>query len=239
MSMITIIGRGHSGTRAISHTLSKSGVFMGEPLNKSGDLIPPDDIYEACSVMSKYVEYKGDYNWDFSRLHTMEIEKDFIELIESYLGSVLDHNSEYRGWKIPETTLVYPWIVRMFPDIKYILWYRDPRDVIMGGHVTDDLHDFGIPYPHTDNKYEMRAISWLYQWQIIKNTPAPANIIKVKFEDFILKQEETLSELEDFLGISLTKIPVRTDPVNRWQKKDKYYQFDFLEDAMQELNYLE
>ena len=31
--LITIIGRGHSGTRSISHPLSASGVYMGEPLN--------------------------------------------------------------------------------------------------------------------------------------------------------------------------------------------------------------
>ena len=39
--LITVIGRGHSGTRAMSHTLSASGVFMGAPLNVSGDLVPP------------------------------------------------------------------------------------------------------------------------------------------------------------------------------------------------------
>ena len=36
---ITIIGRGHSGTRAISHTLTASGVFMGAPQNDAGDLL--------------------------------------------------------------------------------------------------------------------------------------------------------------------------------------------------------
>ena len=35
--LTTIIVRGHSGTRAISHTLSASGVWMGEPLNGSED----------------------------------------------------------------------------------------------------------------------------------------------------------------------------------------------------------
>ena len=30
MSIITVIGRGHSGTRAIAHTLYASGVFMGQ-----------------------------------------------------------------------------------------------------------------------------------------------------------------------------------------------------------------
>ncbi|MCL2098803.1 MAG: hypothetical protein FWH24_00005 [Oscillospiraceae bacterium] len=45
--LITIIGRGHSGTRAMSHTLSESGVFMGEPLNASANLLPPQKMYEA------------------------------------------------------------------------------------------------------------------------------------------------------------------------------------------------
>ena len=45
--LITVTGRGHSGTRAMSHTLTASGVFMGEPLNTSGDLLPGDSMYEA------------------------------------------------------------------------------------------------------------------------------------------------------------------------------------------------
>jgi hypothetical protein len=64
--MITIIGRGHSGTRAISHTLSASGVFMGADLNKSGDLIPAQDLYEACRIMVRHVKHLGGLNWDFS-----------------------------------------------------------------------------------------------------------------------------------------------------------------------------
>ena len=36
--MVTVIGRGHGGTRAISHTLSQSGVYMGDTLNESGEI---------------------------------------------------------------------------------------------------------------------------------------------------------------------------------------------------------
>ncbi len=57
--MITVIGRGHSGTRAMSHTLQQSGVFMGAPLNESGDLIPAEDLYEACRVLARYVRHEG------------------------------------------------------------------------------------------------------------------------------------------------------------------------------------
>jgi hypothetical protein len=236
--LITVIGRGHGGTRAMSHTLSQSGVFMGEPLNGSGDLIPPDDMYEACRVLAKHVRHMGDLEWDWSALHDGEIDPEFERLIRRYLRSVLDSDAERRGWKIPETTLAYPWIRRMFPDAKYIIWIRDPRDSILGAHVTDDLTRFGIETPPTDDERRRRAISWKYQDDLVRSTPRPANWIKVRFEDFVLKQDKTLARLEAFVGFPLAKIPVRTDPVGRWKTDDVVHDFDFLEPALREHGYV-
>ncbi len=233
---ITIIGRGHGGTRAMSHTLSESGVFMGAPLNTSGDLLPPEPMYEACRVMAKYVEHSGGLNWRFDKLHTMPIDPAFIRLIETYLTSVNSSDAMHTGWKIPETTLVLPWIVRLFPEIRYIYWSRDPRDAILGAHVTDDLSVFGIPYDRTDDVQRMRAISWRYQYEIMRATPSPKHRIDVRFEDFIFRQEETLQRLEQFLGIPLARIPVRTDSVGRWRQANVTYDFPdlFPRDALYE-----
>ncbi|MHB9132391.1 MAG: sulfotransferase [Armatimonadota bacterium] len=225
--LITVIGRGHSGTRAMSHTLSASGVYMGEPLNESGDLLPPDDMYEACRVMARYVVHKGGLVWDFSRLHTMPIDPAFTRLIDSFLSSVLGSDAEHKGWKIPETTLVLPWIVRMFPEIDYVYWMRDPRDSILGGHVTDNLADFDVPYDHTDDLRLRRAISWQYQYEIMRTTPSPAHRIDVRFEDFVMNQEHTLERLGAYLGFPLAKIPVRLDAVGRWRMAEGQYDFDF------------
>ena len=82
MSLIIVIGRGHSGTRAISQTLSQSGVYMGEDINASGDLVPAADLYEACCVMARHVRYLGDMKWDFAPLHTMPIDPEFERLVE-------------------------------------------------------------------------------------------------------------------------------------------------------------
>src|SRR5437763_12854980 len=103
MALITIIGRGHGGTRAISHTLIASNVFMGEPLNRSGDLLPPQDMYEACRVFARHVQWRGGLQWDFSALHTMEISEEFTELIQRYLKTVLAAKDQHKGWTIPET----------------------------------------------------------------------------------------------------------------------------------------
>ena len=146
MSLITIIGRGHSGTRAISHTLYASGVYMGNMLNPSGDKVPGADLYDACRVMARKVKWCGGLNWNFDELFHGPIDPEFEALVQRYLADVLAREGE-RGWKLPETTLIFPWIVRMFPEARYVYWVRDPRDCIIGGHLTDNLHDFGIEYP--------------------------------------------------------------------------------------------
>jgi hypothetical protein len=235
--MITVIGRGHSGTRAMSQTLSESGVWMGEPLNESWDLLPPEEMYDACRVLAPHVKWLGGLEWDFSALHTMEIPEEFKRLLFSYLKSVLGSDRPMRGWKIPETTLVYPWVQRLFPDIKYIFWIRDPRDSIIGRHLTDNMRDFGIEYPATDDERLRRAISWKYQYDLVKATPPPANWIEVRFEDFVLKQEETLQRLEKFLGIPLVRIPVRPDSIGRWKTDTEVHDFDFFAPALKSYKY--
>jgi hypothetical protein len=237
MSLITVIGRGHSGTRAMSHTLSASGAFMGSPLNESGDLLPPQDMYDACRVLAPHVKWLGGLEWDWSRLHTMPIPPEFVRLIESYLITVRQSPAEHKGWKIPETTLVWPWILRLFPDIKYIFWIRNPRDCILGGHLTDNLADFGIPYGPTDDTRLRRAISWKYQYDLVKATPRPRHWIEVRFEDFILDQDRTLKRLEAYLGFPLARIEARPDAVGRYRTDTGANYFDFFAPAMKEYGY--
>ena len=237
MTMVTIIGRGHSGTRAISQTLSESGVFMGSPLNASGDLLPPDKMYEACRVFARHVRWRGSLDWNWDDPLGMEIPSEFVDLVDAYLRSVLASTSEHRGWKIPETTLVFPWIARMFPDIKYIHWIRNPRDCILGGHLTDDLGRFGIPYPDTDDERRRRAISWRYQYDLVRATPRPKNWLEIRFEDFVQHQHETVARLEGFLGMGLARIPTHSEAIGRWRQVEGTNYYDFLRPAMLEIGY--
>ena len=238
-TLITVIGRGHSGTRAISQTLYASGVYMGRQLNPSGDKVPGQAMYDACRVMARFVEWNGGLSWNFEPLFSMPIDPDFERHLGTYLEDVLHNQSVLKGWKIPETTLAYPWIARLFPEARFIHWIRDPRDCILGRHKTDDLLDFGIEYPHTDDVLEMRAISWFYQYQLMIATPRPEHVIEVRFEDFVLKQDETLERLEAFLGIPLGRIVVRTEAVGRWKREAEpcALPFDFLRNAITENRY--
>ena len=170
-------------------------------------------------------------------LFKMEIPQEFTDLITSYLKSVLNSPAAYKGWKIPETTLVFPWIVRLFPDIKYIFWIRNPRDCILGGHLTDDLHDWGIDYPATDDIRMKRAISWKYQQDLVKATPKPAHWMETRLEDFILCQDETLSRIEQFMGIPIAKIEARRDSVERYKLDSGVSYYPFFEPDMLDYGY--
>ncbi len=42
-----------------------------------------------------------------------------------------------------------------------------------------------------------RAISWKYQYDIVKATPKPKHWIEVRFEDFVHDRDATVDRLED------------------------------------------
>lgn len=201
----------------MSHTLTASGAYMGAELNKSGDLVPAEELYEACRIFGRHVKHLGGMRWDFSEALTAPIDPAFTKLVESYLASVLESDAPVKGWKLPETTLILPWIVRLFPEVRYVYWTRDPRDSILGDHLTDDLADFAVPYEPTDDLMRKRAISWQYQFQIMRSTPSPFHRLDVRFEDFVMAQGHTLERLESFLGIPMTAIPVRPESIGRWK----------------------
>jgi len=175
--------------------------------------------------------------WDFRRLHEGGIDPAFTRLIGSYLESVLNSPAQHKGWKIPETTLVYPWIVRLFPDVHYIHWVRDPRDCILGSHVTDDLAAFEVPCERTEDVHLQRAISWKYQADIVKATPQPKLFRTVLFEWFVLDQERALASLQGFLGFPLAKIPVHPSAVGRWKRSAFSREFPFFKDDLSKYGY--
>jgi hypothetical protein len=145
---------------------------------------------------------------------------------------------EFRGWKLPETNLIFPWIVRLLPEIKYIYWVRDPRDCILGPHRTDDLRRFNIPFRPGSDELESRAASWKYQYDIVKATPAPKHFLIVRYEDFVENQTRELERLEEFLGLRLMEVPVDPSRVALWRKHSQHREFPFLRRALAELDYL-
>jgi hypothetical protein len=113
---------------------------------------------------------------------------------------------------------------------------RNPR-LYSSRHLTDDLRDFGVFYEPTEDLRLRRAISWIYQYKLVKATPKPRNWIELRFEDFVLDQEATLTRLEEFLGFPLARIPVNKEAVGRYLTDEGKNYYDFFEPAMREYGY--
>ena len=110
----------------------------------------------------------------------------------------------------------------MFPEIKYIFWIRDPRDCIIGAHVTDDLRDFGIPYRQARTTSACAARSLEVPVRPGQgHAPPPKLGSRCASRTSCCNQDETLPRLEEFLGIPLARIPVRPDAVGRWKTDEE------------------
>ena len=125
----------------------------------------------------------------------------------------------------------------MFPEVRYIFWIRNPRDCIVGRHITDNLSDWGVGCPSTEDSRLRRAMSWKYQYDLVRATPRPRNWIAVRFEDFVQCQDETLDRLEAYLGVRLARIPVNPDAVGRWKTDPGPNYYDFFAPAMERYGY--
>ena len=235
---IIVIGRGHSGTRILSQSLFASGVYIGKRLNSAGDMLPARDLYYACGLLAQHVSWNGGLSWDFSGLHTMQIETRFTERVRTYLKDILAQDKPHKGWKLPETTLAYPWIARMFPQARYVFIVRDPRDCLLGAHLTDNLARFNVPCPGLDDRFDQRVASWKYQYEIVKATPEPANFISVRYEDLVLDHDVVMTSLEDFLGIPLARVIVDKNRIGLWKSEPAILDhLPPLESAMLECGY--
>ncbi len=221
---VTLIGRGHSGTRAFVESLLRSGVYMHYDRPKTYDYVGDCAIYEAARIFGSYVDRVGEHEWDFRRAIEAPIPPRFVELVERHLRPI-DGADGAAGYKLPETTLIFPWLVRLRPDLHYVHWVRDPRDGVLHQHLTDGLAKFGVPMADSDlswifsepERLKRRAISWKYQHDLVAQTPKPPKWKVVRFEDFILDHERVNADLGQFLGLALTNIETRPDAVGRWK----------------------
>lgn len=232
--LITTIGRGHSGTRLLPNILKDSGVFIGDNTNGAGDKLPPSKMYEAVKHINSFVKYLGNNKWSFSYLLDNEPDKKFRRLINEYLSDVLKSNEKIKGWKLPETTYTFPWLVKMFPDAKYVIWWRHPYEALLNEHYSDNFKQWNL------EPYQIKGgiISWFYQYSLIKATPSPKNILHVKYEDFVFDVNAQLKRIEKFLGLKLVNnTEIRTNRVHLWKKEDREYNYEFLREPMEDLGY--
>ena len=239
--IICIIGKGHSGTRAIAKCLQDSGVFMGSAKNlkqnhgthiraskwkhvpDTMDKGPTELILEICNISQNYVTQKGcNYEWDFSKMLEEPIPPQAQRLYEQYLSDIHTYAGPLAGWKITEASLFYPWSVRLYPETYYIHLVRDVRSHIFRQEYSDTMEHtklfepkgfFDIP-TGVDTRI---ALNWKYQLDLVESIKAK-KYIQIKFEDFLTNHNVEIDRLSDFLEMDIAKIPVHPEMAESWRE---------------------
>ena len=140
--------------RHASHiaTISACGVWMGEPLNGSGDLLAPHAMYEASRLIAGHVRWLG------GQVHLVDPQPARLHRRQAHHGQ---------------------------PQRLGRCRSAHPRHPLASGHIVE--------------------------------VPVRSGPRRVRFEDFVQRQDETLARLESYLGVTLARIPVKPEAVGRWK----------------------
>lgn len=221
--IVTVIGRGSSASRLITNTLHCSGFFMGslQNLNVSYDKEPYQLMYGIAKSFLKKIVFDGN-SYDLQPAINGCGLKD-IEDIRFYLNDILTHVSAKRGWKLPETTFIYPWLSKLYPEFYYIHWQRNPMR--NAPHYSDKMLNGIGAFGGLENP-DISLWSWKIQYDIVTSVPKPERFITVRMEDFINDQDQELERLSDFLGEKIEKLQV-------YKNKTEYPHIDMPEQVIQ------
>lgn len=117
----------------------------------------------------------------------------FSKFAEAYIDKVNSPNASHFGEKSPEHQLRIPSITKSFPDAKFILIYRDGRDVARSLCKVSWM---------PNNLYVNFSI-WLHYFHIQRRflQREPHRVICVCYEDLVRNPQRELSTIIEFLGL--------------------------------------
>ena len=212
-SPVIMTGRGGSGTRMISEIARKLDIFLGNRLNFAGDSLEWVDLIYEYAIKKTIATTRGQqFSEDFSGMFLDKVQ-DILEAGEYDLEGAW-------GWKLPETMLVVPEMMKLFPKAKLVHLVRHPvtsslrrthmtsrynnpigRAVLRGAYHDIRRNPKNIA---SDPEYFHNAVTWLYQvkrvHEFAMDNLSADNYHLVKFEDMMNEPLETSRKLTRFMA---------------------------------------
>ncbi|HVU09285.1 MAG TPA: sulfotransferase [Verrucomicrobiae bacterium] len=171
-----------------------------------------------------------------------QARKNYYYAMESSLGKPL--NERLLIDKNPSYTFLIPAFIRIFPETKFLIALRDPRDVVLSCFMQNlPLNQVGAAYLTLESTAE-EYTALMGVWQtIVPLMSSP--FLEIRYEDMVENLESVARKTLDFLGISWnTQVlgfdeharkrtvrsptyadvtqPVYKRAVGRWQHYQKY-----------------
>lgn len=227
---IVVGALGGSGTRVVAEILQAWGVDMGKTLNESNDELLFTHLFKrprfVHAVSDKKLQqrlraYAGlRVNGELSPkntakfvraaldpIHEMDTEK-VKEMIQTYSSGC---SSEQWGWKEPNSHVILPHMVSVFPKMKFVHVIRHGYAMAMSNN-TQQLELWGPHYGVSEKSIEFDEIKAQFRYWRIANRGAQLvgerllgeNFLLLKFEDLVEKPKATLEGLAQFLGMDIS-----------------------------------
>ena len=205
--IVNVCCSGSSGSTLLSHVLNRHpalacgdelGLFSKpvgydrfDYLKKKAFLIKNFGIssnpyFPEASILRNLGSYRLNRNavWRWVRESA-----DIRALAEKFRWHVLALTGKpYWVEKTPENIYLIGPFIKMFPDAKIIHIVRDPRDVMLS-------------MLRRGNSLEYAASRWLMPVAAVQNYRGDRHVLEIRYEDLILKSQQTFKAICAFLGV--------------------------------------
>ncbi|MDB5093197.1 MAG: Sulfotransferase family protein [Candidatus Eremiobacteraeota bacterium] len=212
---VVLLGRGGSGTRLLAQLGAANGVFIGNDVNASGDSLEwVDDLYAlAIECVTSGVEADSERD-AFWRAALVGRARAVLEAAGRDAGAPW-------GWKLPETMLGLPQVLRAFPRARIVHLIRHPvssslrrshmtsrADNAVGRAVLAAAYDAcGLdPNVAADDPDDVRnAMTWEFQMRgaldALAALPDGARLLQLRYEVVCADPAAALDRIAAFLGL--------------------------------------
>jgi sulfotransferase family protein len=211
---VILLGRGGSGTRILSQFGVANGVFIGNEVSASGDSLEwVDTIYGLaieCATLGVTAGSPRDALWR-DRLRRQ------AALVLARANRAPD---DLWGWKLPETMLALPLVLRAFARARIIHLVRHPlTSALRRTHMTSRLDNpIGravLPAAYRasgldpaqivrDDEYVHNAVTWNFQLRnvldAIDEAGAGRRVLQIHYEDCCADPAAAQKRVGRFLG---------------------------------------
>ena len=208
---VLLIGRGGSGTRLLGELARAGGVFLGNEINVSFDSVEwVDDIYPLVTEEFDQPIVAGssrDLAW----------RRRLRARAEAILQAGGHDPDRAWGWKLPETLLVLPQILRSFPSAAIVHLVRHPltssfRRTHKTSRPEDPIGQLVLPAAYRflgldpaeiagDSSVIHNAATWAYQVGIALAAGARAGSqLILPYETLCAAPDEAAQTLAAFIG---------------------------------------
>jgi hypothetical protein len=194
---IVIGGTGGSGTSIVARTLQRLGLDIGDLEPDQSEWRPMGHIIQRYG--RSIVEHELDPT---STDELLETKHRFKRVSKRHPGQ---GNSGPWGWKWPQSYLIIPFLVEVFPKMRFLLVVRDGRDMALSANKRA-VRKFGDLFLGSSGEptNAHAAEFWLVsnEWAMEQGDRLGTRFLAVRFESLVFHPAETLVELARFCGLT-------------------------------------